>query len=106
MLTRQMLIATTIPFLIAVIGGLLALWVGIGRGLSPLETLRRTLEGKSANDTSSVEIGEPPAELKSVVSALNELLAHLAQMLSSQRAFTDAAAHELRTPLTAIDTHL
>jgi two-component system sensor histidine kinase QseC len=30
----------------------------------------------------------------------------LARALSSQRAFTDAAAHELRTPLTVIDTHL
>lgn len=105
-LTRQMLIATTVPFLIAVIGGLLALWIGIGRGLSPLETLCRTLKEKRANDTRPVDIGKPPAELKPVVRALNELLARLAQMLSSQRAFTDAAAHELRTPLTAIGTHL
>lgn len=105
-LARQMLITTSVPFLIAVVGGLLALWVGIGRGLAPLDTLSQTLSEKTVDDTSPVDIGHPPAELVPVVGAMNELLGRLAMSLSAQRAFTDAAAHELRTPLTAIDTHL
>ena len=105
-LTSPLLRAAGVPFLIAVVGGLLALWIGIGRGLRPLEVLRSTLRHKRADDTSLIDLGRAPAELRPVVAALNGLLERLAQALAYQRAFTDAAAHELRTPLTAIDTHL
>ncbi len=98
--------ATGIPFLIATVGGLLALWIGIGRGLSPLEILRHTLRNRRADDTTPIDSGHAPAELAPLVDALNGLLERLARTLADQRAFTDAAAHELRTPLTAIDTHL
>lgn len=105
-LTGALLRAVGAPFMIAVVGGLMALWVGIGRGLSPLETLRSALRRKHADDTAPIDLGRAPTELRPVVSALNGLLARLTQALAYQRAFTDAAAHELRTPLTAVDTHL
>ena len=96
-LTTQMLRAASIPFLIAVIGGLVALWIGIDRGLSPLKALRQTLRDKRTDDTSPIDAGNAPAELQPVIGALNGLLGRLAQALAHQRAFTDAAAHELRT---------
>ncbi|MDR3399530.1 MAG: histidine kinase dimerization/phospho-acceptor domain-containing protein, partial [Pandoraea sp.] len=105
-LTGALLRAAGVPFLIAVVGGLMALWIGIGRGLSPLETLRATLRNKRADDTAPIDLGRAPTELRPVVLALNGLLDRLTQALTYQRAFTDAAAHELRTPLTAVDTHL
>lgn len=105
-LSHALLGAAGVPFLIAVVGGLIALWIGIGRGLSPLEILRATLRDKRADDTSPIDLGRAPTELRPVVSALNGLLDRLTQALAYQRAFTDAAAHELRTPLTAVDTHL
>lgn len=105
-LLGQMLSATGVPFLIASVGGLLALWMGIGRGLAPLGALRRVLQQRSENDTHLITLERTPSELLPVLGAINDLLARLAGALASQRAFTDAAAHELRTPLTAIDTHL
>ncbi|ODP32331.1 ATP-binding protein [Pandoraea sp. ISTKB] len=105
-LTRDMLRAAGVPFLIAVVGGLLALWIGIGRGLQPLNTLRVALRHKRTDDTTPVDIGQAPTELRPVVTALNGWLDRLATTLAGQRAFTDGAAHELRTPLTAVDTHL
>jgi len=105
-LTTQMLHAASVPFLIAVVGGLVALWIGIDRGLSPLKTLHQTLRDKRTDDTSPIDAGHAPRELQPVIGALNGLLNRLARALAHQRAFTDAAAHELRTPLTAIDTHL
>lgn len=105
-LTDEMLRAAGIPFLIAMLGGLAALWLGIGRGLAPLQALSRQLRLRQLDDTRPLSVKRPPQELRPVLDALNAVLARLAQALSSQRAFTDAAAHELRTPLTVIDTHL
>jgi two-component system sensor histidine kinase QseC len=105
-LIEEMLRAAGVPFLIAFLGGLAALWVGIGRGLHPLKTLCRQLRSKEMDDTSPIAAKHPPKELRPFLDAMNGLLGRLTQALSSQRAFTDAAAHELRTPLTVIDTHL
>ena len=106
MLINELLSAAGVPFLIAFLGGLAALWIGIGRGLAPLQGLSQQLRDKHADDTSPIAFNHSPAELRPVLDAMNGLLRRLARTLSSQRAFTDAAAHELRTPLTVIDTHL
>lgn len=105
-LINELLGAAGVPFLIALLGGLAALWVGIGQGLAPLKALRLQLAAKETDDTTPIAVAKPPTELRPVLEAMNGLLGRLAQALSSQRAFTDAAAHELRTPLTVIDTHL
>lgn len=105
-LVRDLLSAVGVPFLVALFGGLVALWIGIGRGLSPLNGLRQQLRARQIDDTTPLAVAHAPAELRTVLDAMNGLLERLSRTLSSQRAFTDAAAHELRTPLTVIDTHL
>ena len=105
-LVRGLLAAAAVPVVLAVLGGLLALWIGIGRGLQPLDALRRTLQARETDATSPLDDRHAPRELQPLLDALNGLLARLANALAQQRAFTDAAAHELRTPLTGIDTHL
>ncbi|WP_175854953.1 ATP-binding protein [Burkholderia anthina] len=105
-LINDLLFAAGVPFVIAFLGGLVALWIGIGRGLAPLKALSQQLRGKHADDTSPIAVDHSPSELRPVLDAMNGLLRRLARALSNQRAFTDAAAHELRTPLTVIDTHL
>jgi two-component system sensor histidine kinase QseC len=105
-LVREILLTAGVPFLVALLGGLLALWIGISRGLKPLDSLRQTLQARDADSTDPVDDVGTPAELRPVMAALNDLLARLAAALGQQRAFTDAAAHELRTPLTVVDTHL
>lgn len=105
-LIHELLRVAGVPFLIAFLGGLAALWIGIGRGLAPLKALSQQLRDKHADDTSPIVLRHSPAELQPVLAAMNGLLHRLAGALASQRAFTDGAAHELRTPLTVIDTHL
>ncbi|GAD24657.1 ATP-binding protein [Acidovorax sp. MR-S7] len=105
-LINELLRAAGVPFLIASVGGLLALWIGIGRGLAPLKALCRQLRAKRTDDVTPIEVEHSPAEMRPMLDAMNGLLGRLSRALSSQRAFTDAAAHELRTPLTVIDTHL
>ncbi|MBI6642820.1 sensor histidine kinase N-terminal domain-containing protein, partial [Pseudomonas synxantha] len=42
-LINDLLYAAGVPFLIAFLGGLVALWIGIGRGLAPLKALSQQL---------------------------------------------------------------
>jgi two-component system sensor histidine kinase QseC len=105
-LGRRIALAAGIPFLIAAAGGLLALWFGAGRGLTPLERLRGTLAVRAPDSVEPLDSGTLPAELRPLVDALNHHLQRVARAVIHERHFTSHAAHELRTPLTAIDTHL
>ena len=105
-LRRRIAFAAGLPFLIAAIGGLLALWVGAGRGLAPLDRLRRTLTQRQPDAIEPLDAQSLPTELRPLIESLNHLLHRIAQAVHRERNFTNDAAHELRTPLTAIDTHL
>nr|WP_255703272.1 sensor histidine kinase [Lysobacter sp. GX 14042] len=106
LLRRRIALAAGVPFLIAALGGLIALWFGTGRALAPLAGLRRRLAQRPADATDPVDGSQLPAELRPLIDALNGLLERMRQAIQRERSFTNDAAHELRTPLTVIDTHL
>ncbi len=105
-LGRRIALAAGLPFLIASLGGLIALWIGAGRGLAPLGQLRRALAVRAPDAIEPLDAGSMPAELQPLVDSINHHLQRVAQAVLGERHFTSHAAHELRTPLTAIDTHL
>lgn len=105
-LSRRIALAAGLPFLIAAMGGLLALWLGAGRALAPLDRLRRTLAQRQPDAGEPIDLRAMPDELRPLVESLNHLLQRVSDAVSRERSFTNHAAHELRTPLTAIDTHL
>jgi two-component system, OmpR family, sensor histidine kinase QseC len=105
-LRRRIAFAAGLPFLIAAMGGLLALWVGASRGLAPLDRLRQTLAKRQPDTIEPLDARSLPTELRPLIDSLNQLLHRIAQAVFRERNFTNDAAHELRTPLTAIDTHL
>lgn len=105
-LRRRIALAAGLPFLIAAMGGLFALWIGASRGLAPLDRLRRTLTDRQPDSIQQLDVQSLPSELRPLISSLNHLLDRIAQAVLRERNLTNDAAHELRTPLTAIDTHL
>lgn len=105
-LRRNIALAAGLPFLIAAVGGLLALWFGVGRGLAPLERLRRTVAARAPDAVTPLDSDPLSRELQPLADTLNHHLRHTAEAMRRERHFTNDAAHELRTPLTAIDTHL
>lgn len=105
-LRRGIALAAGLPFLIAAFGGLIALWLGVGRGLAPLERLRRTVAARSPDSVTPLNVAPLPLELQPLANTLNHHLRRTAEAMHRERHFTNDAAHELRTPLTAIDTHL
>lgn len=106
LLRQRIALAAGIPFLIASIGGLLALWFGVGRALTPVRSLQNELTCRGLDATVPLATERLPAELRPLVNALNGLLERVTRSIQRERSFTSDAAHELRTPLTGIDTHL
>ncbi len=105
-LQSAILIAAALPVALALLGSLVLIWFGIGRGLSPLKSLRLLLAQRDAEDLQPVHVRRLPKDLEPLVDTLNQLFARIAGALERERRFTNDAAHELRTPLTAVKTHL
>lgn len=105
-LLSVILVAAALPVVLALLGSLVLMWFGIGRGLSPLQSLRSVLEQRDADDLKPVHVQRLPRDLKPLVATLNQLFDRISAALERERRFTNDAAHELRTPLTAVKTHL
>lgn len=103
---RNVALTAAVPFVVALAGSLLAVWIGIGRGLAPLERLRRVLAGRRPDDDSALPPQKVPREIAPLVGTIGRLLERVRRTITRERRFTDDAAHELRTPLTAVKTHL
>ncbi len=106
MLLNGVVRVAVVPFVVALTGSLIALWVGIWRGLAPLSRLRESLASRHPEALAPVATYGVPKEMKPLIDTLNSLLIRVQQTLVREQRFTNDAAHELRTPLTAIKTHL
>lgn len=105
-LLRDVALAAALPFLVALFGSLLVLWLAVRRGLRPLEGLADELDRRAPDTLAPISAAEMPAELRPLVATLDRLFERVALAISRERRFTSDAAHELRTPLTGIITNL
>ncbi|WP_295481429.1 ATP-binding protein [uncultured Pseudomonas sp.] len=105
-LNRSILLAASAPVLMALLGSLGLLWIGLGKGLEPLNRMRDALRRRRADSVEPLQVSGMPSELQPLLETQNQLFLRIAQTLERERRLTDDAAHELRSPLTAIKTHL
>lgn len=105
-LQRSLLLAASLPVSLALLSSLGLLWVGVGRGLEPLNRMRAALKQRDADSVEPLNVAGMPSELQPLVDTQNQLFQRIAQALERERRLTGDAAHELRSPLTAIKTHL
>ena len=105
-LFRNIAFATFVPFMVAMVATLAALWFAIRRCLKPLERIRSALAVRAPDALQPLPMAGLPGELAPLVSTVNGLLAKIERTIERERRFTGDAAHELRTPLTAVKTHL
>ncbi len=105
-MARDVLIATLLPQLALMLLMASIVYVGIGRGVAPLEALRREIENRSIRDLTPVKEDRAPPEVRRLVRSLNALLGRMATTLAAQQRFIADAAHQLRTPTAALKTQV
>lgn len=105
-LNQSILLAASAPVLMALLGSLGLLWIGLGKGLEPINRIRDALRKRRVDSVEPLQVSGIPSELQPLVETQNQLFQRIAQTLERERRLTDDAAHELRSPLTAIKTHL
>lgn len=90
-----------------VLGLILALiWFSVRMSLGPLREVEDQVSRRSASDLTPLAVARAPAEISSMVQALNRLFRVVRETAASQRQFLDNAAHQLRTPLAGIQAQL
>jgi two-component system sensor histidine kinase TctE len=105
-LVGEILVAELIPTVLIAACAIALAWVGVARGLIPLEHLRAELLSRGPRDLRQLSNAAIPVEIVPVVNAFNRLLDRLGDANSMQQRFLANAAHQLRTPLAGLQMHL
>ncbi len=104
-LINEILGAVVLPQLCLISLATLVVWLGVARGLAPLEAVRQAIARRTQWDLRPVDIATP-IEIQPLVSAIDDLLTRLNEDIESQHRFVANAAHQLRTPLAGLKTQI
>ena len=104
--SRDAALSAIIPTSLLSIAAILAVLLGVRRGLGPLDELRKQVQSRSHVDLSPVAEGRVVEELRPLVRELNDMLKRLGDAQSVQARFIANAAHQLRTPIAGLATQL
>ncbi len=77
-------------------------WVGLSRGIAPLNRLQGVIRQRRPTDLSPISISGVPEEVRPLIVAFNEMMVRLEENLHGQQRFIADAAHQMRTPLTGL----
>jgi two-component system, OmpR family, sensor histidine kinase TctE len=105
-LAREILASVMLPEALMVLAAAMLVWIGVVRGLAPLERIRRELEARSHRDWSALPARDVPGELRPLLQSINELVTRLDQALTLQHRFIADAAHQLKTPVSVLRAQL
>lgn len=100
----DIILSMLLPQLLIVLLVSALLFVGIKRGLTPLEQLKAELSSRGNNDLSPVDSDAAPSELKPLLQSFNDLLLKVDSNIAKQQRFIADASHQLRTPLAGLKT--
>jgi two-component system sensor histidine kinase TctE len=103
-LVRGILANIVIPQLLLILIAAGAVWYGLKEGLTPLERLRQEVAGRQRDDLNRLDETKAPIEVRPLISAVNDLLERLQQVMQAQKRFVADAAHQLRTPFAGLKT--
>ena len=103
-LAKEILSGVILPQLALILLAAISVWFGVGRGLATLNRVQHAISSRSHRDLSPVGEKDAPQEIRPLMHAINDLMARLGTVLTSQQRFIADAAHQLRTPLAGLKT--
>lgn len=103
-LIQSILLGVLVPQVILIILAAFAVWLGVARGLTPLNVLKEAVESRNPSDLRPLSEKNVPKEVKPLVLAINKLLIQVQDDRDAQKRFLSNAAHQLRTPLAGLKT--
>ncbi len=77
-------------------------WVGLTRGIAPLNQLQSRIRRRRPTDLSPIAPSSVPEEVRPLIVSFNDMMTRLEENLQSQQRFIADAAHQMRTPLTGL----
>lgn len=105
-LAREILFSVVAPQILLILIAGAVVWIGIVRGLSPLQRLQQAIASRLDRDLSPLEIREVPGEVRPLLHAINGLLERLDSLFTLQSRFIADAAHQLKTPMAGFRAQL
>jgi two-component system sensor histidine kinase TctE len=103
---RDAMLSAIVPVALLSVAGVIAILLGVRRGLEPIDKVRNELQGRTPADLRAIAESQVPEELQPLVHELNRLLERLKDAQETQVRFIANAAHQLRTPIAGIVTQL
>lgn len=101
-LSTRIVTGVLLPQIVTIPLVVLLVWLGLKRGIAPLQKLREMIEKRRPTDLSPITHTQIPEEIRPLVNAFNGVMAQLDENLLAQRRFINDAAHQMRTPLTGL----
>lgn len=102
----RLLAAMILPNVLIVIATLILVYLGVRKGLAPLNQLGEEIARRDPHDLSPLPKGDTPEEAEPLINAMNRLIDELRVASNAQQAFLANAAHQLKTPLSGLQTQL
>ncbi|GAB2180367.1 sensor histidine kinase [Denitratisoma sp. agr-D3] len=103
-LAASMVSGVIVPQFVIVPLAVLLVYLGLARGITPLQRLQQDLRRRRSSDLSPVSTTGIPEEIRPLIEAMNAVMKRLDDNLHAQRRFIADAAHQIKTPLTGLRT--
>jgi len=101
-LTSRIVSGVLFPQFAVIPLAVLLVYIGLNRGLAPLDYLKRLIERRRPGDLSPIRPTGVPHEVQPLIASFNDMMHRLEQNLAAQQRFIADAAHQMRTPLTGL----
>ena len=103
-LASRIISGVTLPQFAIIPLAAILVWIGLSRGIEPLNRLQRLIRRRRPSDLSPIGSKGIPEEVSPLIIAFNDMMARLEQNLQAQQRFIADAAHQMRTPITGLKT--
>jgi two-component system sensor histidine kinase TctE len=81
---------------------LLFVWLGLEKGLEPLNDLQDQIRRRKPGDLAPIRELDAPEEVRPLIRSINDLIERLEASMKAQQRFVADAAHQMRTPLAGL----